>query len=247
MTKRWILTACLLTALIARAQEDYHIFTDTQGRAIEAKIVSYDERYNKVTVKPKDRAAVTVPITVFSEADQEYVVEWSHTRTFLDERKLTLDFKRIKKSNSDKKRNTGSYVSNMEYKYYDHSFEIEIENKSKVDLADIEIEYVFFYEQEHHINGNRDKVLKKGTLYEKQTISLPKKSSKRISTGVVCLKRYRESGYSTVWPDLDGEMHGILIKMTMKTEDGETLVRQAVYPDRFDQKWTTETKDAQDS
>ncbi len=237
-----ILAVCLLTVLSAGAETKYHIFTDDQGRSIEAKIVRYDEVQNKVTVQPKGRAAMTVPVSAFSEADQAYIVEWGLSHAFLDERKLCVDIKRIKKS--DGTRGQGGY--SMEYKYYNHYFTIGLENKSTVDLDNVTIEYVIFYQQEKHINGNRDKVNQEGTLYKKSTFSLPSKSDKEIETDQICLKRYRESGFvNSVWPDLDGEMDGIILKLSMTTKDGETITRQITYPDNLKKAWTTKTMNVQ--
>ena len=87
--KLFVLILCLgMQAFMANAE--FREFTDTKGRVIEAELISYNALREKVTVKLKGKGNKTVPISIFSETDQNYIVSWEKTRGFLDEQKLNL-------------------------------------------------------------------------------------------------------------------------------------------------------------
>jgi hypothetical protein len=73
---KYIYLFLLALAVIAFA-DDYRSFTDTQGRTISAKILKVDERAGKVTLEADNKKRATVPISIFSETDQEYINAWS--------------------------------------------------------------------------------------------------------------------------------------------------------------------------
>ncbi len=160
---------------------------------------------------------------------------------FLDERLLSVTLKRIKKKNTED--SAESYA--QAWKVYDNSFKIILKNGSQVSFNDVTLEYVLYYSQEKHIKRNTAKEENHGTLYEKETISLPKKTTREIDTKVLHLKSYRESGYDDVWPDLDGEMHGIMLTLSIQTESGETISRTVKYPEDLKHVWAPKTKDVQ--
>ena len=71
------ITIIICGLAIATYADDYRDFTDSQGRTIKAKIVKIDRGAKKVTLERKNKKKATVSITMFSEADQEYINTWS--------------------------------------------------------------------------------------------------------------------------------------------------------------------------
>lgn len=241
MKKISIALAVCMGMLAVSAHAQYRDFTDASGRTIAAKLVRYDATRSKVTVDCKGKGVKTVPITVFSSEDQQYIISWSKSQDFLNERKLLVDFKRHKKKNTE----YSEELSSMSSIYFDCGFEITLENRSTIDFNDVTLEYVIYYSQDKHINNKTEIEEQEGRLYEKQQMNFSKKSTKEIKTEQVILYTYRESGYSTVWPDIRSEMHGILLKLSVKTETGETITRLIKYPEKLKKSWSPSTKNVQ--
>jgi len=238
-----ILTA-LLMARGASAEEPYRTLTDRQGRTIEARIVRYNEPDSTATIHPKGRAAITVPISTFSDEDQAHIIEWCHQQAFLDERSLQLDISPIEKFDRYNVRKDDHGTEKGFYQY----FIIKFENKSTVDLEGLTLEYVLFYQQERHTDAmGWDKVHRNGTLYRRDSISIPHKSEKKWQTDPIRLVEYRaDSSVNTATVDLDSEMDGIIFRISMRTRSGEILTRELAYPDDLDKKWTTRTTNVLD-
>ena len=226
-----------MQAFVAHAE--YRKFADANGRIIEAELVRYDSSQKKVTIKRKGNGATkTVPISIFSETDQKYIISWNENQDFLSERKLKVIFNRRKNKNTDKSSSGGWW----DRKYYDCSFSIEFDNRSTVDFTDVDFSYVIFYTQEHHTKNRTDKNEEHGSLYAKKTISLPSKSTKEIETEKLILCHYKVAESSSGQPDIEGEMHGIILNLSMKSETGGTISRQIKYPDDLRHVWTPKTK-----
>jgi hypothetical protein len=223
---------------VLTANAEYRKFTDTKGRIIEGEIVKYDTGREMVSIKCKKRGTKTVPIGIFSEEDQTYIISWNENQYFLSDRFLSVDVSRLKRKN--KKRSHES--DGMSRKSYDHNFIIKIKNTSTTDFDDVEIGYVIHFSQEIHINAKTEKKEKRGTLFEKETVTLPGKSEKNIKTKTVEIETYKESDYNLVWPDLSGKVNGIIIKLSMKTKSGETISKQIRYPENMKYAWTAQTK-----
>ena len=235
-----ILTLCLgIFAFAARA--DYRDFTDSKGREINAKLIRYDATKKKVTIQRKGKGSATVPISLFSEDDQKYIISWNKNQDFLSDKLLKVKFTRWKTKNTERSRSSSWW----EQKYSDCSFSIELENRSTTDFKEITLEYVIFYSQDHHIRDFSDKEERHGTLYSKNLISLPKKSKKMVETKKICLCREKIGANSYGRPDLEREMHGIMLKLSIKSETGETISRKITFPDKLSKVWTPRTKEAQ--
>lgn len=244
--KTIILMVCMgLQTLVAQAE--YRTFTDAAtGRTLEAELIRYDAEGQKVSLKLKGKGTKTVPISIFSDPDQKYIVAWDKNQDFLSEKGLVVEFSRRKKkdagsSGADKGGGGGGHKKN-----YECSFAIELKNKSENDFNNVKLEYVVFYTQEHHINGLSDKKAKRGKLYGKQFIDLPNKSSKEIETGTIMLQRYKIAATLAGTPDLNGEIDGIILKLSFQSDTDETIYRAIRYPDGLkNAAWSTTSVDVQ--
>ena len=222
-------------------QAEYRAFTDTKGREINAELIRYDATKKKVTIKRKGKGTTTVPISLFSENDQKYIIAWDKDQEFLSDRKLKVEFNRRKRKNTYYSQDAYS----MSRKFYDCSYKITFKNGSTADFKKVTLEYVIFYRQDKHINNNLKTEEQQGTLYVKKTITLPKKSETEFETEKLLLYTHRESGYSIDWPDLQSEVHGIILKLSLESETGEPISRQIKSPEKLNHVWTPRTKNVQ--
>lgn len=223
------------------AQAEYREFTDAQGRTLSAELIRYNAKQKKVTLKCEGKGIKTVPISIFSETDQSYIISWNKNQDFLSDKTLKIECHRIKKKNTD----LSSEYYYMSRKYYDFNYSVELENNSYTDFNNVTFEYVIFYSQDKHINNNHDIKEQPGTLYKTQVMDIPSRSTKELETDKVILYTYRESGYSEDWPDIRSEVDGIMIKLRLKSETGETISKTFTFPDNLNRVWTPKTKDVQ--
>ncbi|MEN7972383.1 MAG: hypothetical protein ABFR47_00965 [Verrucomicrobiota bacterium] len=234
------LLSCLGIHTFATAAE-YRKFTDAKGRTLSAELIRYNDLQKKVTIKCKGKGIKTVPVSIFSETDQKYIASWNQNQDFLSEKKLLVEFKRRKRKNVEVSYSTTSGGRT----WYECNFNIELTNKSTTGFDKIELEYVVFYSQDHYIQNNADREERHGTLYKQEVINLPKKSTKEFETEKILLFQRKVGSTSYGKPDLRGEVHGIILNISMKSETGETISRQIKYPDNLNHVWTSSTKNVQ--
>ena len=80
--RRILLVVGLIAVVMGTQAEKYRDFTDTQGRTIRGRIVAYDATKKIVSFERDNRKTSKVPIGIFSEADQAYLLEWEVLRNF---------------------------------------------------------------------------------------------------------------------------------------------------------------------
>ena len=64
---------------IAAFADDYRSFTDKDDRIVRAKILKVDTQRKTVTIERENKRKFTVPIHIFSETDQAYILSWTPT------------------------------------------------------------------------------------------------------------------------------------------------------------------------
>ncbi|VGO23394.1 hypothetical protein [Pontiella sulfatireligans] len=131
-----------------------------------------------------------------------------------------------------------------------YKFDLQIENKGSVPLNKVTYEYRVYYEQEKPVKDAEDETRRKESG-EKDTDErvrynavnenkvkdgsarlkpINPKDSKVMSTGIVTiLKRTAGKPYQDKI-NLKGSLAGAWVKLTMKSPDGETLVREVASP-----------------
>ncbi len=128
-----------------QAESDYRIFTDTEGRAIEGRIMSYDVRSGNITVERANHRKATVLATIFSETDQAYIKERLSAQDFLSNSKLWISVQKKK----------GKVKSQTKRPIPPCSYEIQMDNRSGVSFDNISVEY-YLYMNSHSFNGGSD-------------------------------------------------------------------------------------------
>ena len=89
-----IFASILLVAKATGVQ--YHSFTDLEGRKLEAKILSFDNRSGKIELERQDGKTFKVKPSLFSESDQDYILKWITANQVLSEENLRISFRKMK-------------------------------------------------------------------------------------------------------------------------------------------------------
>ncbi|MEM1295813.1 MAG: hypothetical protein AAGH89_10645 [Verrucomicrobiota bacterium] len=75
MNRLFVALLVFLGASVAQAEDEFHLFTNTKGQEMEAKIV--DVKSGKVTIERRDGRSFMVDATMFVAADQEMIAAWA--------------------------------------------------------------------------------------------------------------------------------------------------------------------------
>lgn len=130
-----IVALCALSPVYAKTR----IFTDKEGRSIEAELVGYNGAESKVTIRRKGAGrAITVPIASFSEPDQKYIYSWGLIHDF-QSRNLQADLRRMQDTVSQRSTDASTQVNT------EHWFKAVFENNTRTSFKDLEVEYVLYY------------------------------------------------------------------------------------------------------
>ncbi|MBN2162835.1 MAG: hypothetical protein JXR25_01880 [Pontiellaceae bacterium] len=242
MIRFWISMLALgFCAGLAGAGE-FRIFSDQQGRAIEAKIVKFDSVKGKLQVERKDGQRVWVQPELFSKDDQAYIKEWISADQVLSEKNLQVSFKKVKiDSYSDKKEEGSSNTLQKISKGEVLQYEITLRNRSKLPITNLKLESKFFIQTKQ---GDNEKF--KGTEPATITVGIidPGKSV-TVKTGQVTVEdKYTRtavydylSSRNNTTRELTGyneekvseqKMLGLWLKIYGPEVDGDRVVRDVL-------------------
>lgn len=237
MKMRLGLIACC-TVLGLQTFGETRIFTDAQGRNIEAELEKFEESSSTVTIqRAGSRQSKRVPLSVFSDKDQAYIRDWGRLQALNDSR-----FKAVisKSSKRDSQKSYGTSASTEVVT--DHCFNIRFENGTKNNLENMELEYVIFYEQEQHVGRNSYKSeAKSGTLYKKETITVPARKNVEFTSEKVTLYEWKAYSLAPIAADIEG----IRLRLTLTSAGGAKMTREFAYPSKLKYPWTSKTENAQ--
>lgn len=212
------------------AAKQYRDFMDTKGRTIRGCIVAYDGRSKTVTFERENKRISKVPISIFSDADQNYIKEWECSKLFLSNTKFKISAQRKKEKDKDASYSGNAFSSKVELMGY----EVVLENRSATSMKDIEVEYCIYYEQDEV--RNRKQHTAEGVFcgsFPRETFP-PKSKREKLTKTVKIYKRelgggwYYSSGIKNVQR---GQVRGIWIRVHMKLSSGEKLTRDYCLPD----------------
>ena len=212
--------------------EDYRIFTDREGRVIEAKVVRFDPRSGKVTIERNNRRKATVSITIFSEADQAYIKEWISAQDFLSNSKLRISIAKKQGKTPSKKNKTQRAKPPCHY-------EIRLLPSKGTSFETIRIEYcMYIYKDkskgEDTLSIRKDRTDNIRLVAQKQHIEKTKEvklyryysqQSEQISDGY--------GGYTTGYSynkTSENDLKGIRVRVYLTTPCGNEFMREICEP-----------------
>ncbi len=144
----YYLTGVLTVLMILSAQGDeYRIFTDAQGRAIEAKIIAYDSSKAKIRIERKDGGAFWVAPSLFSQEDLKYIKEWVKADQILSDDNLRIAFK--KKTKTAKKKDSEGKLT---FNGTELQYEITLNNRAADSLDSLRVDYCYFIQKRSREN-----------------------------------------------------------------------------------------------
>jgi hypothetical protein len=228
----------------AWAGDAYREFTDTQGRSIRGRVLSFDAAKGVVQIEAENGKKAKIPLTGLIGEDQEYILEWEATKFFHDSSALniTCNKRRVdqrKEKEWDEVRYTSGGVEKelmKETVYESLLYEIEFYSRSKADLADLRLEYIIFYEQSEMSWATPEVVQK--TKRAKISIPLIKGRSKtNVKTESVEIHRDNIAQKNWVSGRIrtggEGDVHGFRARLYMTLPSGQELMREFSYPDQL--------------
>jgi hypothetical protein len=131
MKTRPLIPVCVLLALTSLSARE---FTDTQGRKLEAEIVS--ATMDQVTLRrAADGKTVTTYIKVFSAEDQQFIHEFARANV-----KYSFEVRYEKKKKDEQKVSAGGTQGTLENWYY----AVSLRNISVVDAEDVSVSYSIY-------------------------------------------------------------------------------------------------------
>ena len=231
--KRLLLVIYLVTAAVGvQAVKQYRDFTDTKGRTIRGRIVAYDAKKKIVTFERDNKRTSKVPITVFSETDQGYVLEWETLKNFATERLFRISAKQKKIDNEAK----GSKSRSKQIEVEDTHYEILLENKSASELKGLELEYCIYYEQEEGAACSQGVHCGDLSIDAINPVSKKTLQTEAVSTYTKELNsdwRYVDDDGKPISVDnvQRGDVHGIWIRIHLKLPSGQKETREFCCPE----------------
>jgi hypothetical protein len=241
---RWVvvIVVAALCCSPAWSADRYRTFTDSTGREISARILTYDVRKEVIYVQMENGRKGKIELSKLSDDDRDYVQVWQVSRDFLEDRRFKISAKRKSEDNKDKTNKIGIVTRDVE----NMSYEILLENNSKMNFENINLQYCIYYEQEVSAAGGNK--TKQGVYCGRTEVEdLAPGAKQELKTGnVVIYKKELDSGYYyTAGSDSsqDGEIHGIWMQFTMELPGGEEVVREFCLPDSIPNghTWTTKS------
>lgn len=204
-----ILTTVLCLQLLQAEDSEMRLFTGAGGRTIEAKITNVigDEVY----ITREDGLATRAKISIFSQADQEFIKKWS-MENLIAKGIFEITFS---EKNSRKSDWTSTVVQD---RTWNASYEISIKNKTSEPVKDVSIEFME-KKWEESVPG-RDRDNREGrNLFQQGKNALgdfKAREEKRVETKGFPLKEYQvAAGY--YYPggknDSKDELKGIWVKV----------------------------------
>ena len=221
----FIVWLCFATCL-SWAGDNYHAFTDVNGRSIKGQLMGFEAGSQVVTIKREDKT-YRVKLAVFSKVDQQYILYQSLKRDYTDSVKISAKRRQLDHTGTGLgKRHRVKNVKSITY-------EIILKNHSISLFERIDIEYCIFYRQ-----GERNRhimVFSHGVQYGSGNVELMKPNSKHVlktATVLIC----NEEGTDTLFGSsagAKGEIQGIWVRTTVTLPHGNRIIREFCSPNNI--------------
>jgi len=240
--KRLIVVLLVLCCSRAWTADGFHIFTDTQGRAINARILTCDAQKQVMLVQMENGRQGRISLDMLSDTDKEYVRMWLVGRDFQDDRIFRVSAKRKAEDNEKKSNKNGVVTRKVE----NYGYELLLENRSDLAFENVEMQYCIYYEQE--VGGDGGNECRQGVFCGKEDLGnlLPGSKQEVKTKPVMIYKSELASGYyytSGTDSSQDGEVHGIWVRFAMNLPNGDEVLREFCLPDSIPNghNWTTKS------
>ncbi len=233
------LVAVLLSSgLQASAENGIRVFTDEQGRAVEARIVSVDSVKGTIQLEREDGQRFWVSPKRFSADDQTYIRQWADANRVLSEKSLRISFKKKRLESFNRKKMGG--VANGFSKGEVICYEVTLTNRSKRQIVGLRLESMYFVRVS---SRNHETIKHVGPGTGLVSLIEPGKSVTLRTTKLTLEEKFNriavsEPGTVTLGYDenkiSEDELMGIWLKIYGPEVDGERVVRDVCEPSGLD-------------
>lgn len=111
----------------------------------------------RFTLERDNRKVATVALSVFSDEDQKYILEWNSARDFMSGSKFKIEAKRTEVDDKDESETgyvTSKRVENCGYK-------VLLNNNSTTKLEKLEMEYLFSMSRKKAVGKRRGSAMER--------------------------------------------------------------------------------------
>ena len=147
----WIfigLGGVLLGQATSPSEEEFRTFTDTQGRTIDARILTVND--DQVQIERNDRQRFTLPVAMFTERDRAFIEAWAKSNALKAQTAFTLGA--TAKFENDRRSEPMGLFRRERDAYY----EIKLENMTSEPLKGLELRYRI-YVRDTDASATRDR------------------------------------------------------------------------------------------
>jgi len=248
--KRLILFVCLVAMISGvQAATQYRDFRSAEGKTIRAAVKAYDVCTQTVTIERDNKRTSKVPIAVFSEADQTYILEWDASKGFSSESLLKISCedkvveKRKEKEFEDIQYTGGEVVKDFEKTvttFERIAYDVHFQNMNQSELKEIRMEYQIYYEQSEMVWEEKPEVKQKHFSGEMAVPTLLEKSKTTVSTKAVEIHEDSVNPVPQAGGDQrrggKGAIHGTRVRLYMKMLSGKEILREFACPEKLSEK-----------
>jgi len=231
------LLVSVFTLSIQQVNAEMREFRLPDGRAITAEVVGFDRQFGKVEIKLENGRRKKVSPAIFVEADQAYVKEWVSLEGFRNPGMFKVECeKRLLKKWKEE-----SSAVTLKHKLY--AYGITFENRGKVPLEDLKVDYRIFYEQEVNNSTTKKVDLLKKIQFGKSAIDiLPPGGKREFTSKSVELERFEFNTGDYYVPDGDpesttGRIRGIWVRVRVVGKAGNVAIRDFFEPASLEGKY----------
>ena len=187
-------------------------------------------------------------ISIFSEADQNYILEWEVMKNFTSDRELKISCSKKRVSQEKKKvwkettSSTGATKKTLmkEVSHESIVYEVEFYSRNESALKDLRMEYLIYYEQSQQAFGRPEaeqKILNGEIpipLIEcRKKTSVATNPVEILSDNINAQKKNKDGDMLIGGA---GEVHGFRARLYMKDSSGKEIMRSFSYPTKLSEK-----------
>jgi hypothetical protein len=228
----------------AWADDAYRDFTDTKGRSIRGRVISYDAAKGVVQIEAESGKKAPIPLEGLIEKDQEYVWAWENAQGFADEKlfRISCAEKQIEETKEEIRQDLTWASGDTDKDFLMNvitrkriAYDFKLGNFNATPLSGIRMEYKIYYEQSEMTRDRSKPIAEQKNLNETVALdAIPAKESITFQTKPVEIHEddINEIDSRTGDPRQAGKgrVHGIRARFYMTLTTGDQIMREICEP-----------------
>jgi hypothetical protein len=215
-----ILLFVLLLTAIANSEE-FHSFTNEQGRIVKARLLKYDGGSGRIQLELSSGKKMWVSPKFFSPEDQAYIQGWVRAEPFRNTASLRI----LVTKQEEPWKTTGKVGFSGDLRKEKRiSYTLNVKNNSRIDLKKLRMEYLLFRAKKDHGYSYVE-----SKFYKKNIGDILANEKKEISA-------VKNRSYKSPGTDTEDEIIGVCIRIYMPVSEGNEVMREIRYPNSLSAK-----------